>query len=119
VVSDDLGMKAVADRWPIEEIVVTGLLAGIDHFLIRQPAGRQEAAWEALVRAAEARPEVRARVEESAARVSAFKALAKVGLPDADALAALLATGAHAALAASFPRVSPTDPVAASPVSAS
>ena len=119
VVSDDLGMKAVADRWPIEEIVVTGLLAGIDHFLIRQPAGRQEAAWEALVRASEARPEVRARVEESATRVSAFKALAKVGLPDADALAALLATGAHAALAASFPRVSPTDPVAASPVSAS
>src|SRR6185369_3240391 len=68
IVSDDLGMKAVADRWTVEELVVEGLMAGVDHFLIREPAARQVAAWEALVRAAEARTEVRARVLESAAR---------------------------------------------------
>jgi beta-N-acetylhexosaminidase len=63
-VSDDLGMRAVADRWPIEEIVVEGLLAGIDVFLMRGPVARQVAAFEALVRAAEMRSEVRARIEE-------------------------------------------------------
>jgi beta-N-acetylhexosaminidase len=109
IVSDDLGMKAVADRWPIEELVVEGLLAGIDHFLIREPAARQVAAWEALVRAAEARSEVRARVEESAARVGAFKALSSLPLPDPDAVSAL-STPAHQALAASFPRVDAKGP---------
>jgi beta-N-acetylhexosaminidase len=103
LVSDDLGMAAVAARWPIDELVVTGLLAGVDCFILREPAARQIAAWEALVRAAETRPEVRARVLESAARVAAFKALARVGSPAPDeALAALLAPPAHQALAASF-----------------
>jgi beta-N-acetylhexosaminidase len=116
VVSDDLGMKAVADRWPIEELVVEGLLAGIDHFLIRGPAPRQQAAWEALVRAADARPEVRARVQESAARVATFKALSPVGLPvAAEELAALLGTPDHQALAASF-RSSGPGAAASSPV---
>src|SRR5882757_6892656 len=92
LVSDDLGMAAVAARWPIDELVVTGLLAGVDCFVLREPAARQIAAWEALVRAAETRPEVHARVLESAARVAAFKSLAEVGPPASDeALAALLA----------------------------
>ena len=43
-------MKAVADRFPIEQIVVEGLAAGLDHFIIRGPVERQLAAWEALVR---------------------------------------------------------------------
>jgi beta-N-acetylhexosaminidase len=105
IVSDDLGMKAVADRWPIEELVIEGLLAGIDQFLIREPA-RQVAAWEALVRAAERRGEVRYRVLESAARVAAFKELATVGMPAPEGLAAL--AEAHQALAASFQRVDAT-----------
>ena len=115
VVSDDLGMKAVADRWPIEELVVEGLLAGIDHFLIREPAGRQVAAWEALVKAAEGRSEVRARVLESAGRVAAFKARSTLGLPEPGALAGV-GTAEHRALAASFARVDATAP-AQSPVS--
>lgn len=106
VVSDDLGMRAVADRWPIEEIVVEGLLAGIDHFLIREPADRQAAAFEALVRAAEARPDVRVRVEESAQRVAAFKALSRVGMPlPAEDVAARVGLPEHKELAASFARV--------------
>jgi beta-N-acetylhexosaminidase len=116
IVSDDLGMKAVADRYPIEELAVGSMLAGADHLLIREPAARQVAAFEALVHAAEARSDVRARVEESNARVLAMKALVRVALPRAAAeLPALLGLPAHQALAASFARVSATD-AARSPV---
>jgi beta-N-acetylhexosaminidase len=116
LVSDDLGMAAVAARWPIDELVVTGLLAGLDCFVLREPAARQIAAWEALVRGAETRPEVHARVLESAARVAAFKALARVGPPVSDeALAEVLAPPAHQALAASF-RTTGGNSAAGSPV---
>jgi len=109
VVSDDLGMRAVADRWPIEELVVEGLLAGADHFLIRGPSERQVAAWEALVRGSEGRSEVRARVLESAGRVAAFKALSRVGLPQPDGWTKL-PLEEHRKLAAEFPRVDATAP---------
>ncbi|HEX2486635.1 MAG TPA: glycoside hydrolase family 3 N-terminal domain-containing protein, partial [Myxococcota bacterium] len=101
VASDDLGMRAVAERWPIEELVVEGLLAGVDAFLIREDRSRQEAALAALASAAERRADVRARVDESAARVARFKALAAVPLPlDGEALRARLGTPASLALAA-------------------
>jgi beta-N-acetylhexosaminidase len=107
LVSDDLGMKAVADRWSIEELVVEGLLAGIDCFLIRGPVARQEAAFEALVRAAEDRSEVRSRVDESARRMAAFKARLAVGPAVLDERAPRngLGIASHQELAASFPRV--------------
>ena len=54
LVSDDLGMKAVADRYSIEELAVGAIEAGCDHLLIREPEARQLAAFEAIVRAAEA-----------------------------------------------------------------
>jgi beta-glucosidase-like glycosyl hydrolase len=109
-------MKAVADRYSIEELAVGSVLAGADHLLIREPAARQVAAFEALVHAAEARSDVRARVEESEARVLAMKMLVRVAMPRAAAeLPALLGLPAHQALAASFARVSATD-AARSPV---
>jgi beta-N-acetylhexosaminidase len=118
LVSDDLGMKAVAARWPVDELVTTGLMAGLDGFLLHEPDARQVAAWEALVRAAEARPEARARVLESAARVAAFKAQAQVGLPAPDeALVSLLGPPAHQTLALSFRRSNGGGP-ASSPVAA-
>jgi beta-N-acetylhexosaminidase len=108
LVSDDLGMRAVADRWPIDELVVESLMAGVDHFLVREPLERQELAWTALVRAAESRPEVRARVEESAGRVAAFKALLSPSMPLQGAeLHTRLGTQAHRDLAASFAPVKP------------
>ncbi|HEY5090783.1 MAG TPA: beta-N-acetylhexosaminidase, partial [Polyangia bacterium] len=73
LVSDDLGMKAVADRYSIEELAVLTIDAGVDHLLVRGPVGRQIAAFEAIVCAAEARTEIRARVAESASRVAALK----------------------------------------------
>jgi beta-N-acetylhexosaminidase len=110
LVSDDLGMKAVAERFSIEEIVTSGLAAGIDHFIIRGPAERQVAAWQALVRAGEGDPALRARIDESAARVKAFKAGLRVGLPaPAERLSALFPVAAHQALAASFQRVALAD----------
>jgi beta-N-acetylhexosaminidase len=105
VASDDLGMQAVAERYPIEELAVEGLRAGVDVFLIRESRARQDAALAALVRAAERHAEIRARVEESAARSARFKALAAAPLPLAgEALLARLGPAAHQSLAASFAR---------------
>jgi beta-N-acetylhexosaminidase len=105
IVSDDLGMKAVADRYPIEEIAVYSIAAGADHLLIRESPERQRAAFDALLRAAEARAEVRARVEESAARVLQMKAKARVGMPaDEATLPSLLGTESSKALAAMIKR---------------
>ena len=106
LVSDDLGMAAVADHHQVEELVVVGLLAGVDHFLVREPRDRQARAFAALVAAAETRPEVRARVEESAARVARFKGGLRVPMPaPSEALPALLGSSESQALAASFARV--------------
>jgi beta-N-acetylhexosaminidase len=117
LVSDDLGMKAVADRYRIEELAVGAIDAGCDHLLVREPAARQHAAFEAIVHAAEARADFRARVEESAARVAALKAACTVPMPaPAAMLPSLLGTPAHRALAASFAAVDPSSAVAKSPV---
>ena len=117
IVSDDLGMKAVADRYPMEELAVRAVAAGVDVLLIREPADRQREAYEALVRAAEQSATLRARVMESAARVRGMKAACAVALPaPAVDLASRLGTASHRELAASFALVDPRSPVAASPV---
>jgi beta-N-acetylhexosaminidase len=117
IVSDDLGMKAVADRYPIEQLAVGSIEAGADHLLIREPAARQIAAHEALIHAAEARVDFRARVEESAARVAALKAACRVGPPAPSAmLPSLLAPAAHRALAGSFKLLTDDSPAKSSPV---
>jgi beta-N-acetylhexosaminidase len=106
LVSDDLGMRAVADHYPVEELVVQSLLAGVDHFLVREPEERQVRAFEALVKAGEARQDVRQRIEESAARVARFKGMLGVPMPaQAEVLPGLYGTPEHQALAASFARV--------------
>ncbi len=106
LVSDDLGMAAVADHHAIESLVVESLLAGVDHFLVREPLDRQARAFAALVTAAETKAAVRARVEESAARVARFKAGLRVPMPaPVEALPALFGSKENQALAASFARV--------------
>lgn len=119
IVSDDLGMKAVADRYPIEEIAVNSIAAGADHLLIREQRERQRAAFDALVRAAEGRVEIRARVEESAARVLQMKAKSRVGMPAPEAtLPSLLGTESSKEIAAAIKRGSApaSSPAARSPV---
>jgi beta-N-acetylhexosaminidase len=103
LVSDDLGMKAVADRFPIEQLVVEGLAAGLDQFILRGPGERQVAAWEALVRAVEASPVLLDRLRESLIRIVGFKATLQVGPPaPADQLAQAFPWPAHQGLVASF-----------------
>jgi hypothetical protein len=115
--SDDLGMKAVADRWPIDHLVCEGVRAGVDHFLIRGPGERQQAAWEALVRGCERDPQLRACVQASAGRVAAFKARLRVPLPaPPERLTSAFPWEEHRALAASFPPVRPGGPPSSSPV---
>jgi beta-N-acetylhexosaminidase len=119
IVADDLGMKAVADRYPIAELAVLSIAAGTDHLLIRESPERQRAAFEALLHAAETRAEIRARVEESAGRVAQMKAKVRVGLPAAEGvLPSLLGTESNKAFAASIKRQpqSVHSPVARSPV---
>jgi beta-N-acetylhexosaminidase len=106
LVSDDLGMRAVADAYTVEDLVVESLLAGVDHFLVREPRDRQVRAFEALVKAGEARKDVGARIEESANRAARFKAKLRVPLPlPADALGALLGTKENQLLSESFARM--------------
>jgi beta-N-acetylhexosaminidase len=53
VVSDDLEMHAVADRYSIADMMEAGLHAGVDLFLICRTWSKVEAAFEALVRLGE------------------------------------------------------------------
>ena len=118
LVSDDLGMRAVADRFSIEELVCEGVRVGVDHFIVRGPPDRQRAAWEALVRGAERDPALRACIEESASRVAAFKSRLQVPLPASpERLARELPSSAHQALASSLARgQDPSAPTSSSPV---
>lgn len=74
IVSDDLDMKAVAARWPVEETVVQSLLAGCDCFLVCRDPEIQARAEAALEAAAARDRHVRARMEESTARLRRFRA---------------------------------------------
>lgn len=74
IVSDDLEMKAIADHFGIAESVERGLMAGCDAFLLCHAEALQLEAHAALVHAAERSSAVRARIEQSAARVAALKA---------------------------------------------
>jgi beta-N-acetylhexosaminidase len=82
VVSDDLEMDAVADRYDIEEMVTRGLRAGVDLFLICHTEDKWQRAREALVRAAEDDEEMERRLRESAARVTDLKQGFLKHLPD-------------------------------------
>jgi beta-N-acetylhexosaminidase len=120
IVTDDLGMKAVADRYSIEDLAVGAIAAGADILLVREPIDRQMRAFEALVRAAERDDHLRDRIERSGTRVAAMKAACRVGAPaPAAMLPSLLGTPASRALAASFPTVDARSPVAASAVAES
>jgi beta-N-acetylhexosaminidase len=91
VVSDDLEMKAVADRYGIEELAPRSLRAGCDAFLICRSVDLQERALGALVRAGEQDSAVADRLREAAARVDALAARFGAGpyAPPADLRARL------------------------------
>lgn len=53
VVTDDVEMKAIADHYGVEEAVLLGLEAGVDHFLCCHTAALAHRAIDAVVRAVE------------------------------------------------------------------
>jgi beta-N-acetylhexosaminidase len=104
VVSDDLEMAAVADRYPIEELVRLGLLAGVDHFLICHDHDKAEAAVRAVRAHVESGAVPRARVEEALARVARLKRryVGAPAAPDLGEARKLVRCGPHVELAARF-----------------
>ena len=103
IVSDDLEMKAVFDRWGVAEAAERAVVAGCDAVLVCHGEDDQLAAHEALVTAAERSPAVRARVEESATRIAAMKAAHRFRVPAVlDDVAAVLGHADHQALARSL-----------------
>lgn len=69
VITDDLGMKAIADRFSFEEVIELGLYAGIDIFLHCGSQGEGIALIETLQKLISNGNISKARVEEAASRV--------------------------------------------------
>ncbi len=70
VVSDDLRMKAVSARWPLDEAAVRAVNAGCDLLLVcDDDDDAHQGCVAALARAAMSSPETRARLTAAAARV--------------------------------------------------
>jgi beta-N-acetylhexosaminidase len=73
IVSDDLDMKAISRHYDVGDAAVAAIEAGCDALLLCRDGEAQDRAFEALVRAAEARAGVRERVAAAAASVNALK----------------------------------------------
>jgi len=69
VISDDLEMKAVHDRFPMQEVVERALNAGVDAFLACKELALQHEVVGHIVRAVESGRVARARVEQAAGRM--------------------------------------------------
>lgn len=75
VLSDDLGMKAVADTWPPGEAAVAAIEAGCDAVLLCNSSPAEQAeALEALIRAAESGRLSQKRLDDALARQRDVKA---------------------------------------------
>ncbi|MHB8420421.1 MAG: beta-N-acetylhexosaminidase [Myxococcales bacterium] len=73
IVSDDLEMAAVAERWPFDEAAALSIAAGCDLLLVCHGAERQALAIDGIRRAAEGSAAARERLQEAAARVTALR----------------------------------------------
>jgi len=85
IVSDDLDMKAISANYDVGEAAVTSLVAGADCFLACRDPEIQDKAERALADAAAHSTAIAARLDESAARLRAFRAsLARTAAPTPD-----------------------------------
>jgi beta-N-acetylhexosaminidase len=71
--SDDLEMRALADRMPIRESAVRAIRAGCDALLVCEKWELAEEALEALIREAERESEFQNRIQEAATRVQTLR----------------------------------------------
>src|SRR5450432_3128143 len=72
IVTDDIEMRAIADHFGIEETVVRGLNAGVDHFLCCHTADAAHRAIDAVVRAVESGALSREALETANRRIQRF-----------------------------------------------
>jgi beta-N-acetylhexosaminidase len=73
IISDDLEMKAVADRWDIAELAERGLHAGIDIFLVCHTEEKWLTCYDTLVRLGERSSRERDLIALAAGRVRALR----------------------------------------------
>jgi beta-N-acetylhexosaminidase len=104
ITSDDLGMAAVSEVMPWEEVPVQALHAGVDQLLICHQPERQEQAYARVLGAVQRGELPETLVDRAVARVHARKAQLHRPLQDIAPPAALACIGsaAHQALAASI-----------------
>jgi beta-N-acetylhexosaminidase len=81
LLSDDLEMRAIVDRWSIGDAAVAAIAAGCDALLVCHGEGPQDAVLEALVRESERSPAFAARCEQARTRVLLARSLARVQPP--------------------------------------
>jgi beta-N-acetylhexosaminidase len=100
VVTDDLGMKAIALAHAIEEAVAGALAGGADLMLICDAAeDRRVEAFETLCRLQDFDPYLQRRVAASAARIAALKSRLRPGPVEVARAAALVGCADHRRLA--------------------
>jgi beta-N-acetylhexosaminidase len=104
IVSDDLGMAAVAETVPWEEVTVQALRAGVDLLLICHHRERQEQAYTRVLSAVQRGELPEALVDRAVARIHTLKLRLRRLLQDVSAPAPLGCIGSpeHLALAASM-----------------
>ncbi|MEZ4392544.1 MAG: beta-N-acetylhexosaminidase [Polyangiales bacterium] len=115
VVSDDLLMKAVSARWPVERAAVLAVEAGCDMLLVCDDEAAQHRCLEALADEARRAPAFAARLGEAAGRVDSLRRRwPSRALANDDALEAFLRRGARRgvedALASRAPAEAGRDP---------
>jgi len=98
VVSDDLEMKAVADQFTIEEVMVEGLEAGVDLFLVCHTADLAHRAIDAVVAAVRRGVLSEKRVLEASGRVMEL-ARRFAAAPAGDDALSLVGSSEHRAVA--------------------
>jgi beta-N-acetylhexosaminidase len=89
VISDDIEMKAIADNYGPEDVVLRGLEAGVDHFLCCHTAGLAHRAIDAIVTAVRAGKLDASVLESAARRFRAVRARYEQPVGDADGLSVL------------------------------
>ena len=107
VVTDDLGMAAVAGGGDVADRVLMALEAGVDQLMICHDLEVQAAALDAVYRAVDGRIIRRDRLERSHARVQRMRKAAKLAAPakNRDELMSVLGCEAHRSVSESIPRM--------------
>ncbi|MDP9000505.1 MAG: beta-N-acetylhexosaminidase [Myxococcota bacterium] len=102
--SDDLVMRAIADRWPIEEAAVLAIAAGCDALLVCSTDDKQERAVQALTREAHVSPAFRARCELALGRLRDARRRIHPPAIDGDAVARVIGGAESRAVATEIAR---------------